>query len=136
AVKPILTPAESAELDRASAERGVTVDSLMEHAGRAVARAAFDLAGGAYGRRAVVACGKGNNGGDGLVAARYLRRWGMGATAVLLAEAGVFTGAAAENLDRARRAGVRVRAIDALTRELERADVVVDSIVGTGFRGT
>ena len=36
---PILTPAESAELDRASAERGVTVETLMENAGRAVARA-------------------------------------------------------------------------------------------------
>ena len=49
----------------------------MERAGRAVARAAVDLCGGVYGRRAVVVCGKGNNGGDGLVAARHLSRWGM-----------------------------------------------------------
>ena len=39
-MRPILTPEQSAELDRASAERGITVDSLMERAGRAVARAA------------------------------------------------------------------------------------------------
>jgi ADP-dependent NAD(P)H-hydrate dehydratase / NAD(P)H-hydrate epimerase len=134
-VKPILTPGESAALDRASAERGVTVDSLMERAGRAVARATVAVAGGAYGRRAVVVCGKGNNGGDGLVAARYLSRWGMRAVAVLLADADVYRDAARANLDRARRAGVSVRAADALRRELDRADVVIDGVVGTGFRG-
>jgi NAD(P)H-hydrate epimerase len=134
-VRPILTPAESADLDRASAERGITVDSLMERAGRAVARTALALAGGAYGRRAVVVCGKGNNGGDGLVAARHLHRWGMGATAVLLAEPDAYRDAAAANLDRARTAGVRIVGAADLRRELWRADVVVDGIVGTGFRG-
>ena len=103
--------------------------------GRAVARAAVGLAGSAYGVRAVVVCGKGNNGGDGLVAARYLRRWGMAATAVLLAEPEAFRGVAADNLARARAAGVRVQPAGRLGRELERADLVVDAIVGTGFRG-
>src|ERR1043166_9745461 len=83
-MRPILTPAASSELDRLSAERGITVEQLMESAGRAVARAAAVAVGGVYGRRAVVVCGKGNNGGDGLVAARHLTRWGMVATAVLL----------------------------------------------------
>src|SRR5438105_10087193 len=83
-MKPVLSPAESAALDRESRARGITVETLMENAGRAVARAALEVAGGAYGRRAVVVCGKGNNGGDGLVAARHLRRWGMTPTVVLL----------------------------------------------------
>jgi NAD(P)H-hydrate epimerase len=56
----------------------------MEAAGREVADAALRLVGGAYGRRAVVVCGKGNNGGDGLVAARYLERAGVRTTALLL----------------------------------------------------
>jgi NAD(P)H-hydrate epimerase len=135
-VRAILTPAESAELDRVSAERGITVDSLMERAGRAVARTAVDVAGGAYGRRAVVVCGKGNNGGDGLVAARFLRRWGMGAVAVLLAARDAYRGAAATNLERAQAAGVALAPVDELHRELRRADVAVDAIVGTGFHGT
>ncbi len=136
-MKPVLTPAESAALDRASAERGISVESLMERAGRAVARAAVTLTGGAYGRRAVVVCGKGNNGGDGLVAARYLSRWGMRVSAVLLAEPEEYGGAAAANLDPARSAGVVVRPAsgDLPARELERADVAVDAVVCTGFHG-
>src|SRR6266540_1992288 len=104
---PILSPSESAELDRASAERGVSVDWLMKNAGRATARTAARVAGGTYGRRAVVVSGKGNNGGDGLVAARYLERWGMAVTAVLMAEPAEYGGAAATNFRRYAEAGGR-----------------------------
>jgi ADP-dependent NAD(P)H-hydrate dehydratase / NAD(P)H-hydrate epimerase len=135
---PILTPTESAALDRASAEKGVSVGSLMEAAGWAVARATAALAGGAYGRRAVVVCGKGNNGGDALVAARYLERWGMGVSAVLLAPPGGLRDAAAANFHRYAGAGGRWRRFSSgvLIRELGRADVVLDGIIGTGFRGS
>src|SRR5439155_9109066 len=97
---PILTPAESAELDRQSRDRGITVDALMENAGRAVARTALEVAGGSYGRRVVIVCGKGNNGGDGLVAARHLERWGMRATVVLLPDPAELGGEASTNLTR------------------------------------
>jgi ADP-dependent NAD(P)H-hydrate dehydratase / NAD(P)H-hydrate epimerase len=134
---PILTPAESRALDKASADRGVTVAALMENAGRAAARAALALTRGAYGARAVVVSGKGNNGGDGLVACRHLQRWGMGATAVLLAAPDDLRGAAATNLQALTDSGGRaVRYSPArLDRELRRADVVVDAIFGTGFHG-
>ena len=134
---PILTPTESAALDRASGDRGISVGSLMESAGWAVARAAADLVGGAYGRRAVVVCGKGNNGGDGLVAARHLDRWGMGVTAVLMAPPGSFRDSAGVNFRRYAGAGGRWRRFsrESLPRELARADVVIDAIFGTGFRG-
>jgi ADP-dependent NAD(P)H-hydrate dehydratase / NAD(P)H-hydrate epimerase len=134
---PILTPEESAELDRASAALGVTTRSLMESAGRSVAQAASLLAGGTYGRRAVVVVGKGNNGGDGLVAARHLDRWGMGATAVMVAAPHDLAGAAAESFRMFVDRGGRWRPYSAgvLGRELARADVVVDALFGTGFRG-
>ena len=61
---------------------------LMERAGRAVARAAVEVAGGVYGRRALVVCGKGNNGGDGFVAARHLAREGMRVDVVMVDAAG------------------------------------------------
>jgi ADP-dependent NAD(P)H-hydrate dehydratase / NAD(P)H-hydrate epimerase len=134
---PILTPEESAALDRESEARGVTTDLLMENAGQAVARAVTLLAGGTYGRRAVVVCGKGNNGGDGLVAARHLARQGMGAAVLLLADPSELRGPTAANLGRHAAAGGRWRRStpEALARELGRADIVIDAIFGTGFRG-
>jgi ADP-dependent NAD(P)H-hydrate dehydratase / NAD(P)H-hydrate epimerase len=136
-VKPILTPSEAAELDRASQERGTGAETLMENAGRAVAEAAVRLAGGRYGKRAVVVCGKGNNGGDGLVAARHLDAWGSRVTVLLLDSRDAFREPAATNLTRLERPSVRVRpwSIETLARELARVDVAIDAIFGTGFRG-
>jgi hydroxyethylthiazole kinase-like uncharacterized protein yjeF len=137
-MKPVLTPEEAATLDRETQARGVAADVLMERAGRAVARAARELAGGVYGRRAVVVCGKGNNGGDGLVAARQLGRWGVRTTVVLLEDPAALREPAATNAGRLGEVpSVRVRTFHQgmLKRELARADVAVDAIFGTGFRG-
>jgi NAD(P)H-hydrate epimerase len=137
-VKPVLTPQEAVELDRATQAKGIPADVLMERAGWAVARAAADLAGGVYGRRAVVVCGRGNNGGDGLVAARHLARWGMRIAVVLLADGERLRDPASADLERLRdQPSARIRAFgeDGLERELGRADVVVDAVFGTGFHG-
>jgi ADP-dependent NAD(P)H-hydrate dehydratase / NAD(P)H-hydrate epimerase len=138
-MRPILTPAQASALDRESQARGISVDTLMENAGRAVAAAAEALAGGAYGRRAVVVAGKGNNGGDGLVAARYLADRAMGVCAILLEPPEALREPASTNLERlgAGRPNARIRpfSMPVLVRELDRADVVVDAIFGTGFRG-
>jgi len=134
-MRVVLTPAEAAELDRATQARGIPAEDLMEAAGREVADAALRLMGGAYGRRAVVVCGKGNNGGDGLVAARVLDGAGVRTTAVSLEEG--LREPAATNLRRLDHTTVRRRPfrVDALERELARSDVAVDAIFGTGFRG-
>jgi NAD(P)H-hydrate epimerase len=113
-MKPVLTPAEMAEADKRTIAGGTPVEVLMERAGRAVARAAWRTAGGVYSKHAVIVCGKGNNGGDGLVAARVLRLRGV--------RVDVF--ALADRIDR--------RALD---RAVRRADVAVDAMYGTGFRG-
>jgi hydroxyethylthiazole kinase-like uncharacterized protein yjeF len=137
-VKPVLTPEEAAALDRETQAGATTAEALMERAGRAVARAARELAGGTYGRRAVVVCGKGNNGGDGLVAARQLGRWGMRTTVVLIEDPGTLREPAATNATRLTEVpAVRVRTFHerGFRRELQRADVAVDAIFGTGFRG-
>jgi ADP-dependent NAD(P)H-hydrate dehydratase / NAD(P)H-hydrate epimerase len=136
-VQPVLTAAQTQALDRETEARGIPVAELMERAGHAVARAALAVAGGGYGRRAVVVAGKGNNGGDGLVAARHLARWGMRVAVVLLAEPGALREPSAGKLRRLEDAGVRPRPFSAevLDRELARANVAVDGIFGTGFRG-
>jgi len=136
-MRAVLSPAEAAALDRDSQARGISAPSLMENAGREVARAAAAVAGGLYGTRAVVVCGKGNNGGDGLVAARHLARWGVRVTVVMLEDADDLREPAAANFARLSQTDVRVRPFSrsTLSRELARADVAVDAIFGTGFRG-
>jgi len=69
----LLTPAEMARVDAAAVAAGVPIAVLMERAGWAVARA---VARHFAPCRALVLAGPGNNGGDGIVAARFLRRWG------------------------------------------------------------
>lgn len=113
-MKPLLTPAEMGEADRRTIAAGTPGEVLMDRAGRAVARAVREACGGTYGRRAVVVCGPGNNGGDGLVVARVLRAWGVRVTTFSLGD----------GIDRVR-AG----------RALSRADVLVDAMYGTGMRG-
>jgi NAD(P)H-hydrate epimerase len=137
-VKPVLTPDEARALDRATQDAGTPAEVLMERAGRAVARAVVDLAGGVYGRRAVVVCGKGNNGGDGLVVARHLARWGMRVAVVAVETTDTLREPAAANLGRLGEVGVRVREWSSATlaHELARADVAIDAIFGTGFRGS
>ncbi|HEX7247136.1 MAG TPA: NAD(P)H-hydrate dehydratase [Actinomycetota bacterium] len=134
-MKPVLTPLEASELDRETQARGVPDSQLMERAGRAVADAATELAGGVYGRRAVVVCGTGNNGGDGFVAARLLSRAGMRVDVFCTDPAGIGGSASKLNADRLAEQALDVRMATSLGRSLARADVVVDAIFGTGFHG-
>ena len=68
----VVTAAQMAELEKASERLGVSTDRLMENAGMAVAEVTREIMGGAAGNRVAVLAGPGNNGADGLVAARYL----------------------------------------------------------------
>ena len=111
---PVLTPEEMRLADLRAVAAGTPVEVLMERAGRAVAWSIRRRLGRAAGLRVVVACGTGNNGGDGLVAARVLRGWGARVDVVPLAE------------------GVDPVALE---RRLDRADLFVDAMYGTGFRG-
>jgi ADP-dependent NAD(P)H-hydrate dehydratase / NAD(P)H-hydrate epimerase len=72
----LVTSAEMRELEAAAVAAGVTERQLMEEAGLAVAQEAWMLLGTLEGRRILVLVGPGNNGGDGIVAARHLLDWG------------------------------------------------------------
>jgi hydroxyethylthiazole kinase-like uncharacterized protein yjeF len=137
-VRPILTADEALALERAAEAAGTSVDTLMERAGQAVARAAIRLCGGAYGRRAVIVAGKGNNAGDGFVAARYLAAHGMAATVLLVADPDELGEPAASNLRRLSTTAVRTVPYSqaAADREFERADVAIDAIFGLGLHGS
>ena len=138
----VVTPDEMARVDRATIERGgITGLALMERAGEEVARAARGVLSQVGGRCEGIWCGKGNNGGDGFVAARLLCGPGVDIIVFLLADAGTLRGEAAENFRRLEDMPVEVvevRApaeIDAYHREATPFDVVIDAIFGTGFSG-
>jgi ADP-dependent NAD(P)H-hydrate dehydratase / NAD(P)H-hydrate epimerase len=111
-------------------DQGVPSLQLMETAGRAVAEAAAEAA--ASGRAAVV-CGKGNNGGDGLVAARALREMGFAVDALLLAPGDQLSEDARANFERFD--GARSVGVAELPGAIEGVGVVIDAVFGTGFAG-
>lgn len=113
---PIVTPAEMAAIDAAAPEG---TDVLVARAGAAVAVAARRLMGGTYGRRVLVAAGKGNNGADGRVAAAALERWGVRCRVVTPPEALELVGTA--------NSGAPTSAA---------WDLVIDAAYGTGLRGS
>jgi len=113
-------------------QRGVPSLELMEAAGRAVADASANIAREGPIR---VVCGKGNNGGDGLVAARLLAETGFEAEVLLLWPADELSGDAAENLGRLGAGVAREVEPDELAAMLQGSGAVVDAIFGTGFEG-
>lgn len=116
---------------------GVGYGTLMENAGKAVA----DVIIARYSpRRTLVVCGKGNNGGDGFVAARHLALHGYKVTVMLLARpADVKKGPAAENLAKLFDMGVDVVEAGASgslhPASFQNFHLIVDAVLGTGVRG-
>jgi NAD(P)H-hydrate epimerase len=137
----ILTSEEMGAADRRTAEQfGVPLAKLMENAGRAVA--GFCLHQYPAAERVTVLCGKGNNGGDGFVASRLLAHAGVDVRVVLLGRADEVKGEAAQALkriqDEASSAILYEVTDEAALRELwdaaGDADLIVDAVVGTGFK--
>src|SRR5579864_4278593 len=95
----IVTAAEMREIDRITAERfGIPSLTLMENAGSAVAE--FALSAYPHAKSFGVICGKGNNGGDGLVVARKLREAGKETRVLLLADPKELRGDAEANYEK------------------------------------
>ena len=127
---PLYDSAEMRAVDAwAIEERGVPSLDLMERAGSGLARVAARLARAGGPIRIVV--GKGNNGGDGLVAARLLREDGHPVDVLAAAELSDLRGEALANLDRLPGPAPEPFA----PGRLERSAVVVDALLGTGFEG-
>jgi NAD(P)H-hydrate epimerase len=133
----IVTSAEMREIDRATSERfGVPSLTLMENAGTAVADFVLRRY---FGAESVgVICGKGNNGGDGFVAARKLHQTGMRVSVLLLADPGELKGDAVEMFKQLPIQPVLARNEEELrsvpAQQVYQADVLIDGILGTGFR--
>ena len=141
----ILTAAEMRAADEATtAEHGIPSMSLMENAGAAVARFVLEEFPKAQlgAMRIVALCGKGNNGGDGFVAARILAEAGCNVGILLLGRAKDVTGDASKALERLNVANlVPLEAPDEgafatapIAELLDGAELFLDAVLGTGFR--
>lgn len=145
----MVTAERMKELDRLATEKGLPVLTLMENAGRAVAAEAQRhlseaLGRGPEGARVVVCCGRGANGGDGLVAARALREKGAEVVLFLCPPKKAPDGSAEYpepvrvNLERAKAAGVEVAEAgpeSGLKGRLASAAIAIDALLGTGSAG-
>ncbi len=135
----IVTAAQMREIDAETIRRiGVPGLILMEHAGLLTARAIHDRYGPMGGRKVVILCGKGNNGGDGFVVARLLMAAGAQVTCYLAGNPADVAGDARANLDAfAGLGGQIVASADAglrtLSADLAAADLIIDALFGTGL---
>lgn len=128
----LLTSAEMQELEQRAEAAGVSTATLMENAGLAVAQEIWMQLGSLEDRRIAVLVGTGNNGGDGLVAARHLHEWGAQVRVYALRERsdeqwvqteelGVPCGSVADDDD-----------FEALEALLAGAEAIIDALLGTG----
>ncbi len=130
----IVTANQMREIEARSEAAGVSTDTLMENAGLAVARTARRVLGPLSGVPILALIGPGNNGADGLVTARHLRRWGATVTAYLCRERATPD----PKLNAATAVGVSVISVSDdpayshLKATLESAHLVLDAILGTG----
>src|SRR5579871_5832986 len=131
---PPASPMEMAVMEANAVALGVSVDSLMENAGRALAEECARRLPPAP-QRVVVLAGPGNNGGDGTCAAHYLAQWGFHPEVWMVRPpAEIRTPAARRCYDRAA-AELRVRVGVPTSSHLEGAAVILDALLGSGQSG-
>jgi NAD(P)H-hydrate epimerase len=142
---PIATRDEVRAFDRYAIETlGVPSIALMENAGRQIADAARRMIEGLLDPRVLVLAGRGNNGGDGFVVARHLAIDGIRPDVVVVAPRDHIEGDADINLRILERMGFAILCLDGLPDQivrqlgprLEKADLVIDGLLGTGTKGS
>lgn len=137
---PVVTAKQMRRIDEKTIRDHVPGLKLMENAGKGVADEIVKGLKPKKASRLVIISGKGNNGGDGFVIARLLKKKGYRPRTYLIGRAAEIKGDAQTNLKRCKRAGIKVHELDKrglpqLEEVLARADICVDAVFGTGFSG-
>lgn len=137
-----LSASEMREVDRLTTERhGIPSLQLMENAGKCVFNYLQTEMNSSALINSTILCGKGNNGGDGFVVARYLQDAGLRPSVYLFAPPEALRGDAAENFQRLKKSGGVIRMIldeqswEAARPGLMNSGVIVDALFGTGLKG-
>ncbi len=131
----IVNVSEMKQAERDSAKFGISLDQLMQNAGRAVAEEIVKLAGDIHQHFILVLVGPGNNGGDGLVAARCLYDLGAGRVKVYLCDRREY---ADHNLEEVKKRGIHYGELgtdinyNKFNEWLSESSIVLDAVFGTG----
>lgn len=134
----LVTAQEMKEVDRIAIEKyGILSLQLMEKAGAGVAKVAAKMLADPKGKNVFIFCGKGNNGGDGFVAARYLAQKKVKVKIFLLGEKSEPKGDTQVNLKKALKMKLPIVEISDAKKIPEKfeCDLIIDAIFGTGFKG-
>ncbi len=135
----LVTVEEMREIDRKTIEEcQIPSLQLMEKAGRSVAEAAREMLRFPLGKRIAIFAGRGNNGGDGFVAARYLVEEEAEVNTYLLGKKEEVKGDARVNLERLAPPVVEIKEekdLEKLREDLSQVDLVIDALLGTGTKG-
>ena len=137
----VTTAAEMQALDRLAVDTyGIPGVVLMENAGAQVARILWQAFPRLQTQRVAIFCGRGNNGGDGFVIARYLSNAGVAVTVFLIGVPEGLHGDARTHFDIMRRAGVNSQSVTTpeslgeVTTQLGEYDILIDALLGTGLK--
>jgi NAD(P)H-hydrate epimerase len=138
---PVLTAEEMRSIDEETIRNHVPGIKLMENAGKGVAEEIIKNLKPRKTSGIVIICGKGNNGGDGFVAARLLKRKGYRPRVYLVGKTSQVKDDAETNLEKCAKNRIKITEVDrgeldGLDDALAGAHVVVDAIFGTGFSGS
>ncbi len=114
---------EMIEIDKLMVDLGVNVTMMMEHAGFQVAKMVTE-------QKILVLCGHGNNGGDGLCAARHLINWGREVDILLVDDKKKFSGSPLEQLEILEKMGASFKA-----GNFEEYDLIIDALLGYNIKG-
>ena len=128
------------EIDRrAQEEFGIAQEFLMENAGKSVADTIITDSTNITNEKVLMFCGKGNNGGDGFVAARYLSEAGVDNISLYVTDIDhIKKGSTFDNYVKIKEKGLDIRPLnhfEIMSKEMLGITVLVDSIFGTGFKG-
>ncbi|RKZ34768.1 bifunctional ADP-dependent NAD(P)H-hydrate dehydratase/NAD(P)H-hydrate epimerase [bacterium] len=110
----------------------VSGEILMERAGRWVASVALDIMEKSKSNTVCIVAGRGNNGGDGFVVARYLSQIGFDVQIILCAEPDDITGDASLNFEKVKQEKINWKKFDG---NIPKTDLIVDALLGTGISG-
>lgn len=136
----LVTASEMREMDRISIdEAGIPGVVLMENAGRNAAKIFLDFYNPPRGSSIIILCGRGNNGGDGYVIARYLLERGMAVKVAIIGKMDDISGDALTNLRIIQHLGIDITEVidddtwTVFSKGLQTADYIVDGLLGTGL---